>query len=344
MLIALFLGGVVATLALGSVSVGSARTNGPPSGAVAAGAPSPNPTSNGDLTANGTGPGSAQDSAFKISVAYRIELVNVSNPAGPYSVQIPGLVALLPTATSELHLYLGPTNFTAATRTAVSPYYSTGLRVPPGTSFSTVIPAELSSQGVALTASWAYGQGTIAVQWQWIATFGDGSQQSGPVSPWQYVVPTELVTIASSPPTTLPPGASYPICLTGPVAGRTFAVHFSSLSPVVTYDGPQVTVPASYGAEYCWNSSLPAPTAPETLAVHLWEYGQLTFLIYESSVAVENGSPPASHSTAPPTAVAPWFAPTLVVGIAICIGLAVWIVGSRRPPANGAPPPVRPPP
>jgi hypothetical protein len=305
-----------------------------------ASASSPTPTNNGALTANGSGPNAAEDSAYKITIAYHVQFANVTYPQGPYSVAIPGLVALLPTTTGELHIYLPPSNFTSPSRTGESPYTSDSLRVPSGTDFTTSAPATLSSSGLALMASWPYGNGSIEVQWQWIATFGDGSQQTGALSPWQYVEPTQIALIEGYPPTSLPAGSNYELCLGGPIAGRTFSVHFTSTQPVQTYNGPQVTIPLSESGTYCWNSTIPSPLAPQSLSIHLWEYGKLTFLVYETSVAIGNGqtstSPPG---TTLPAALPTWFAPTLVVGIAICIGLAVWLVSSRRPAAPPKSPP-----
>lgn len=262
-------------------------------------------------------------------------------------VVIPPAYVQIPTTTGALHLYLNAVNFTVAGSAAESAPAGPPTRFGTALAFNASTVAALSSQQVAVTATWPYGGPSVEFRWTWTATAQDGSTAQGNYSAWTSVTPGQLASPTQAVAHTWVIGSPYELCLGGPIGGRTFSLHLATSSPVEQIDGGAVSVPVGPHAQFCWNSTFAVSVTPQQAFVHLWEYGNVTFLLLTVLIQITNDpAPPAGGGgSSPPLsslATAALFGVGIVVVVVVVeILLVAGRARRRRAPTagtTGAPP------
>ncbi|MCI4345221.1 MAG: hypothetical protein L3K07_00480 [Thermoplasmata archaeon] len=244
---------------------------------------------NGDFYVNDSTPPGSFPVGSRLTASYQLVVPGFPNgPAG--QIHVPSAVAVFPGASGPIHVYIPSANLTVSPGGQVTPSENSSTRLTSTTQFSPTTPASLASQGFAVQASWPVGTHSVGIQWSWSIATPDGVVTNGPASNRVSIAPAETATVANNPPASVPLGGSYPICLSGPVTGRTFSAHFSTDSPFTTYSAPPVTVTNLSGGEFCWSTTVPASLPSGAANVHLWEYAAGTYLLYEFPVQLDGSS------------------------------------------------------
>ncbi len=296
----------------------------------------------GNFYLNTTGPSGFVDPGSRLTVQYRIYDPTYPASSGPATVRVPATLATFATTGgSVIRVFLSPTNFVLRGDGAVSEVANGSMRLATGETFVAGANATISSNGYAVQASWAPGTYPVRLQWQWVVTLADGTQTAGPWSGWSTISPAQIATIVGQPPSSLAVGGAFPICLAGPIAGREFTVHIATTAPIQTFNGPTVTVPASFGSFFCWNTTIPSTWGPQTVLAHIWELSSLSYMLYQQPIQLTNASggvlPPAGGGggAAWPAALwtpiwLGWVSPlVLLLSAAVILGL-LWAAGRRR--------------
>ncbi|MCI4336836.1 MAG: hypothetical protein L3K17_06540 [Thermoplasmata archaeon] len=334
-----------------------------PTTAAATGAPlasSPAPTliDHANLYVNETPPTGTTPAGETIGAVFAVQAPAYPASASAGTVRIPASVMELPSSTGELRVYFAALNLTIHGANATSGAPGPSVRFTTGIQFNTSPPAFLSTQGLSVMASWAYGAYPVEFRWQWVLVSPDGSTGSGPWSNWTSVTPPQLVDLSAPSSQAWTVGAPQSLCVNGTIAGRTFSAHVSTSNPAAVFVTATVTVPAGQTAPYCWQNTLPVGTPSQTAYVHLWEYENLTFQLV--IVGVQLISPTGGGGGGGAVGGGPginWFAVAAIatVVLATLVALEVAYVLSpptfqrilRRPTGTGltpgAPPPPPPP-
>lgn len=316
-------------------------TGAPTATALAGPAAGPVLVNDGAFYVNNTGPAILAEVGSRVLVSYRLQVPNFAAASAPGEVRVPGTVAVLPSESGPIHIYLSASNFTVAAGGSVAAWANGSARLTSATQFNASTPANLDTQGFSVMASWPHGTYVLQAQWQWVLLASDGTQTTGPWSPWTSVAPTRLAWLANSPPTTVPLGGNFPICLSGPIAGRTFSAHLSTTSPFQTLSGRSVTVPANATGAYCWNTPMPSSVPPQSAYVHLWEYGAGTFLLYQLPVQLTgngSGGSGLGGSGVSPVVIGAGVAGGILVLIVIAVAWNRWGARSRAGASVGPTP------
>jgi len=237
-------------------------------------------TSHSNLYVNASAPSAALPPGEEFAAAYAVQVPGYTPALGPATVRIPNAVVQIPTTTGAMHLYLTQVNLSVTSTAVVTGAAGPLTRFGSPLAFNASAIAFLSTQGIAVTASWPYAGPAVQFRWHWTMTAPDGNTSSGPWSAWTSVVPGQLADIAIPISHVWTIGQAYEMCFSGPVGGRTFSIHLATSTPVQQLDGGAATVPVGGPTPYCWNSTLPTQVAPQSAFIHLWEYGNVTFLIY----------------------------------------------------------------
>lgn len=296
----------------------------------------PVPTPHGNFLLNVTNPDGFVEAGSRISVVVRVNAPGYPATAPTANLRLPGSVAAFPVTGGALHVYVPAQNYTVLGGGNATATGGASLRMPGSDQFTRGALASLSSQGFAVMASWPVGEYTVSVQWSWKVIDVAGAAQNGSWSPTANLSPAQEAWLATPPPSTVSPGAAYPVCLAGPIANQSFAIHFSYGTE--NYLGPTVQVPVSATGPYCWNTTLPASIPPQTLEAHVWEYAATTYLLYEIPLVLGNASVGGHASGGPWYApIAPGgagFVPFLVVVILVAGALIAWRIATApgRPP------------
>jgi hypothetical protein len=295
----------------------------------------------GNFALNASGPNGFLDPGSRLTVQYHVQSSTYPSSNGPAQVRVPPTTATFTASTgTTYHAFLAATNFTIDGKLPSASIANGSVRLTSGATFRSTTNATLSSSEFAVMATWAPGSYPVQVQWQWVVTLADGSQTLGPWSAWTTVTPAQLAVLANAPPSTVPLGGNYPVCLTGPIAGREFTVHMSTVAPTETFAGPTVTVPTGFTGNFCWNTTAPSAVASQTVIVHIWELSGGNFLLYQKSLALSNtsGVPPPGGGGAPgggwPSGLLGplyfgWFSP-LLFGVGVVVVAAVLLATARR--------------
>lgn len=347
------------------------------------------------LSAPATGPlGVSVDSTTTLGLYYHANLsVTATPPSGStptgesvgadYSLQAPGLSAgtqatvRIPSAVVEIwtsggpvHVYFSALNVTVVGASAVTGALGPSARFSAPLAFNATPGALLSTEGLAVMASWSSGASPVAFRWQWVLGAPDGSATLGPWSNATTVVPARLVDLTIPQGRLWTTGTAPSMCAGNAAASRTFSARLALTSPNTNLLTATVTVPATPADPYCWSNPIPASTAPQAAFVHVWELGNVTFLVGVLAVQlVAPGTPTGPGHTPGSGRIAPLSLGVLAlaVGGAVCALVLVLAIpearrrvlpsrlGKRpdgRPPhgaewgddSAGAPPPQPPPP
>ncbi len=290
------------------------------------------------------GPHGFVDPGSRVTVQYRVQSTSYPASAGTATIRVPASIATFGTSTGgSIHIFLPVNSFTISSPNQPSAIANGSLRLATGETF-TAPNTTLNSNDFAVQASWSPGQYTMQIQWQWVVILADGTETAGPWSGWTTISPAQIATLAGNTPSSVPLGGNFSSCLTGPIAGRNFTVHFSTTAPIETFNGPIVAVPSDVASsgQYCWNSTLPDTWAPQTVQAHYWEIaGSSSFLLYQVPFQLVNGSGGGHGATPPPGSGAAWYnilitpiwlgwiSPLilLILGVVIVVGVGV---GARR--------------
>ena len=307
-------------------------------------------TSHAALYVNATPPSGTFPPGEELSAAYSVWVPSYTSNLGSATVQIPSAVVLLPSTSGTLHLYLNEVNLTVAGLSAVSGVAGPLTRFSSGLTFNTTASGILTTEGVAVMASWPYGGPAVQFRWHWTMTAPDGSTSSGPWSSWASVVPAQLAILEAPISHTWTIGSAYEMCFGGPIAGRTFSVHVATSNPIGQIDAGATSVPADHLGVYCWNSTLPSAVAAQQGFIHLWEYGNITFLLYVILIQLVNGTNGGAGSDGG-TAGAPFLTIVLFGAGAVVVVVAIELVVLARSgrlrrafPKTSAPPEPKTPP
>lgn len=284
---------------------------------------------NGNFVVDLGSPSGTVSIGTRVSVQYQLEVPGYPLSAAAGQLRIPGTVASFPISNRSLTIHLSAANFTVHPGGSVSPVGSGATTLLTTSTFNRSSVANLSTQGFAVQASWPIGQYSVDVDWSWILTGSNGSQVRSPTSPWTVVQPTQLVSMAGTPPGSVNAGGEYPVCLAGPIAGRTFSVHLTTGFPVQTFSGPAVTVPTSAAGTYCWNTTVPLTFGPGSCEMHLWEYASVTYLLYQAPLTITSYYPVGDSSNGS------YLVAVAALGAAGAFALIVWGASRARKSRNG---------
>lgn len=269
--------------------VGAAGTPAPAdAGAQALSSSSPPLVYHASLYENDSSPTGSTPSGETIGAVYAVSAPSYPSGAGPATVRIPSAVVQIATTSGPIHLYFGSLNLTLNGNGSASGAAGPSSRFSSPLQFNSSPAAFLSTQGLSVMASWPYGSYSVQVRWQWVLVAPDGSIQSGPWSGWSTVTPAQIADLSTASGSSWTVGAPQQVCLSGPVAGRTFSVHLSIANPSQVFVTGTVTVPAAQSGAYCWTNTVPAGTAPQQAFLHLWEYANLTFMLVVVEVQLVN--------------------------------------------------------
>lgn len=282
-------------------------------------------TFHGNYNQNETGPSLNVPAGEVVEVAYGVEAVGFLGTASPGQVRFPSAEAMFPTASGPLHLYLSPANATLNASGLTEVVAGPPLKLASSVSFNRSSLAYLSTMGVALMASWPTGTYALNVRWHWTLVAPDGSETVGAWSTPAQLVPAGFARLAVPLAHVWNIGGSYSVCLTGPLAGRSFVLRLSVVSPVHWIVEPAFSVASNSSAPACWSNLVPSSVSPQSGWVHLWETtSNSSFLLYEAQVQLVG--PPATHSTRAPTVTAV----ALGFGVGAAIVAVIGIVRLRR--------------
>lgn len=301
---------------------------------------SPYLTSHANLLVNDTAPSGAFPAGETLTVVYSIQVLGAPAGAIGTKVDIPSAVVQLPATPSVVRLYPHSVEATIGPNGSVWATPGSGTTISSSIAFNATGNSFLSTYGVAVTASWPYGQYTIQFQWRWVLVAADGASTTGPWSSPVSVLPALLAKFAVPPPSSWVKGAPYALCLTGPIAGRTFSVHVYISDPLQQFDDGPVSVPSSAAVPFCWNSTLPNDVHTQLASIHLWEYSNVTYLLSVLPVQIVNATQTPVHGGVAAATVG-WLPFALGGGV---VAVAVTVVGlvlllnqqrsRRRPPRS----------
>jgi|GEM_PF-2958335 len=302
------------------------------------------PAYHANLYVNASAPTAATAPGTAITAEYSVQSTGYPGSPGPATITVPSAVVMIPTTDTLLHLYLAPVNLTLTGNASAEATAGPASKFGTALTFNTTGTALLSSQGIALMASWPHAQVPVEFRWRWAMSAPDGSTTEGTWSAWQSVVPAALAAFVPDPPHTWTLGSPYMTCLTGPLAGRSFSLHVSTANPVAQYDGGEVTVPTSGPGTtaFCWNSTLPTSIVPQQAFIHLWEFANLTYLL--DVVLIELAAPGSGTAVTPPftpPAINGWSV-VLVAGAiiaAVIVGVELYLLAGYRRAHRPPPPP-----
>jgi hypothetical protein len=316
---------------------GNAPTSSSPSRTIAVSPLSvaPPPNTSGPLSyhsalfVNATGPSGYIQPGEQISAQLQARSPTYALADGPAEIQVPASIVQFSSTTGTIRLYLAAIDVLLASNASVQVSVGPSVRWVGGVAFNATSTAYLSTQGLAVSASWAYPGYPVQLSWRWVMTAVDGTPKDGVWSPWAQVTPPQIASL-DSPASTWTEGQSYSLCLAGPVAGRTFAVHVSIATPVEQFTTATITVPTTSTADYCWNNSLPANVTPQQAFIHVWQFANVTFQLYDYPIDIVASG---SNTTSPGLFALPGPVPLLiiaVIGIGVIVVAAVAVSSVRR--------------
>jgi len=268
---------------------------------------------------------------------YEIVVPTFPSSGPPQSVVVPSAIVRFPSTVGYSQLILPAVNVTIQNNGTVVVPVGPLIREAAGRSIAVNQTASLSTQGLAVTATWSPGMYPTDVRWQWLEVNPDGGRTNGSWSAWQQVDPAQVLTVVGALPKIITEGVPYAICLSGPIGGRSFAVHLS-----VGANGTQLAlgvadVPVGAVAPFCFNNTLAVPVAPQAAYIHLWEEGTTPYLHFVSKVNVEDPSAPAPSGSLPasPSMDGMPLLPLVAVVVILAAVLAVFLWVRRPPSAPG---------
>ena|SRR5579862_9252959 len=283
---------------------------------------------------------------------YEVVVPTFPSSSQPEYVLVPGALLRFPTSVGYSQLNLPAVNVTIRDNGTVTVPIGPLIREAAGRTIPINQTATLSTQGVAVSATWPAGKYPTDVRWQWLEVNPNGGRTNGSWSAWQEVDPAQVVSVLGTVPKIISVGNTYPICLEGPIAGRSFAVHLS-----VGLNGTQIKlgvaeVPLLSPSPFCFNNTLSVPVSPQAAYLHVWEDGSTPYLHFVFKVQVENpgGETPSGPSRDLPAFFGVPSAYLIVAGVLLIVALAMVLWVRRRPPTRVAPvaigalPPAPPPP
>lgn len=315
-------------------------------------APSVVTSPHGNLVVHNPGPQGTVPPGSVLSAEYRIAVVNYTPALGFVTLRVPGVEAVFQTVSETVFVAIVPRNLTIMGAGYYASNLTTGsLLLVNGTSFLSGELATFSTELASIMGPLPYGQMSVIAQWQWRLATPDGAVTNGSwsPSPGQTVPIAQTVQLVSVGPLILARGSSLTACLEGPVYGRTFSLHAETINPLNDFVQSTSPVPSGAALPVCWTITMPIYIAPQPLLIHIWDYNQVTLLLYivkATLVASLPGS--ALNGTGPPI-------PFLVIldagalGVGVLIAIWAWVdrAGRRtppRPPGPASAPPPAPPP
>jgi hypothetical protein len=290
----------------------------------------------------------------ELAATYGVMVPAFPSWSPPEYVVVPSALLTFPPSAGGSQVYLPAENVTIRTNASVTVAVGPAVResartVPPNAS------ASLSTQGVAVSASWPTGTYSVEVRWQWTLISPNGGRTSGNWSAWESVAPAQIAGIVGSAPKVLVPGSPFDFCLNGTLQGRSFSLHLSMGANGSQLDLGNATIPDRSTPVFCWNSTISSSLSPQPAYLHVWEIDNTSFLLYVLKVQVQPGatSKTSGYGWMPSSWSGPLMLPIFLGLLVLVAVFAVVLVrrrNARRPPAspptvwaepNVAPPPPR---
>jgi hypothetical protein len=277
---------------------------------------------------------------LQVELNYKVA-ANGSQPlVGSAVVRIPEVVAMLPTTRGVLDLFFASLNVTVNGTQPRQALAETTQRFTSALTFVDSTPGVVSSQGLAVEASWPNGQHSVTFQWNWVLVQSNGSTTLGTPSAPETVVPAQIVDFLTMGGKSWVDGTNYRVCLAGPVEDRNFSVHVALVTPASLVDTGTVGINTSTASPFCWNLTMAAAAAPQNLTFHLWETTNISFMLDVVQVQLVAASVQPSGHTTPGTTgqggtlpMWEWFALAAAVVLAVLAAVALMARRQRAPPA-----------
>ena len=283
-------------------------------------------------------PGGSLPFGAQIGTQYELAVPNHPVTGSSDYIVIPTGVLVLPVSTGVAQLVLPTVN--VSVHSSDSQYVAVGqlVRVPTQENLSGPQTAIVSSQGLAVTASWTIGAYSVLVRWHWTIVTPDGTRTNGSWSPWAIVKPAAIVALVGSVPKTMTRGAPFSLCLGGALANRVFSLHLS-----IGHNGSQVdlgatTVPMHTPLPYCWTTTLTTTVASQSAFLHVWDTTSNTsYLLFVLRVQVQDpsavlSSGPARSPLDGSALTALPVAAVIAVAVALVAVAAVLLIRKRGSP------------
>ncbi|HEV2316117.1 MAG TPA: hypothetical protein VGV89_00885 [Thermoplasmata archaeon] len=325
---------VAALLVLTVPGIGTlSPTARPPVGSEPAASTPPQPFHGNLAVADGSPPGTAQLGS-SLSVSYRISLNRSSSAIGAGIVRVPGSVATFPVASGEVRVPVPSEVYNVSPLGTFLGTANVSLVLQSTESFNGSSNATFTSDGLAVMTSWPRGSVALGFQWRWSLHAVGRPPADGPWSGPATLLPDRVAWLEGDPPGRVILGGSYPVCLSGPIAGRSFAIHVAFANSSPPFVGVTAAAPATSASPFCWNTTLPSTVSQANGLVHLWELGSVAYLLYQYPVQFVNGSggdlPPANASAG--LGWTAWLLPAIAAGavVLIAVDLSIWLRSRRR--------------
>jgi hypothetical protein len=318
----IFLAAALLSTALAGNDARPTATSAPDSGAQVAAAPvisTSGPLSyHAALYVNDSAPAGNYLPGEEVSAQFEVQIPKYVSPDGALQVRIPNSLAEFPSTQGELHVYLSAVNFTVTSDAVFEAAAGPAARWTQATAFNASGVAFVSTQGLSVMGSWAYGEFSVKFSWRWVMTAVDGTPTSGNWSPMASVDPPSVANLASSPAHYWTVAEPYRMCMNGPIGGRTFGIHVSIANPVEQFNGAAFTVPSGFTNAYCWNNTLPTNLSTQQAFIHIWEFANVTFQLYDFPIQLMYNGTGSSGFT---DFVHSSYLPLLLIGIAVVLGI-----------------------
>jgi hypothetical protein len=323
--------GVLIVLCLGAPLQAGSAGHGQAAVAPAPSSHSPAVTTSphGNILIRSPAPQGAINPGMVLTVQYRLAIVNDTPAIGAVPVRVPGTLATFPTQGGQIFLFQIGRNLTLSGPGFSDPNATTTSQLLTNSStFTAAGTAVFDTQLAALMTPFAYGQLTLEAQWEWTVTAQDGSKVN---SSWQpsvpaVVHPAQYAYLLSIGPAQVAPGGGITSCLSGAIANRTFSLHAETVHPLNDFVTNTNTVPANQTAPFCQTIVIPSSVAPQSLIIHIWDYGVVTLLLYIVKVSLVNQT--KLNATAP--AAIPWMYYVDGAAVVVVAGIVLWVVAGRR--------------
>jgi hypothetical protein len=277
----------------------------------------------------------------EIGIVYAVTVADFPSWSPPGFVVIPNALFQIQALAGPTQFYLPAVNFTIHNAGTIEAPAGPLIRDTVAQRIPINQTALLSTQGLAVTASWPLGLYNVGIRWHWNLVAPNGGQTNGTWSPWGNVSPGRILNIIGTVPKSWNDFTPLQLCIGGSIGGRTFSVHLATGANGSQVDLGAATVPLQTPIPYCWTTMLNVTLVPQTAFIHLWEYGNVSFLLYVIKIQILNGTAasPSGSSTAPPGPYPMAAIPSVEAGIAVLVIVAICVILLRRSRGKSREPP-----
>ncbi|HZY69786.1 MAG TPA: hypothetical protein VFF67_02255 [Thermoplasmata archaeon] len=332
----------ILVIALAVPTAGLLRAAGASTPRPAAVDPSVTTSPHGNLLVHSAAPQGNAPPGSVLTAEYRIAVVNYTGSLGLVTLRVPGVEAVFETTQGVVYVADVPRNLTLSG----GGYYASNLTtssilLPNATSFAPGGLATFSTELASILGPLPYGQMSVIAQWQWRLTAPDGSTTNGSwsPSPGQSVSIAQTAQLVSIGPLVLARGSALTACLSGPVVGRTFSLHAETVSPLNDFVQNTSAVAAGTPMPACWTITMPFYIVPQPLLIHIWDYNQVTLLLYIVKATLVGSLPVAGQNGTGTPIPLLWVLNSGAIGVGALVGVWAWVDHAGRRARSRPPPP-----